>query len=349
MKTDWRGTSILRSTSAALGLLVLLAVQANGADPDPRQSAEGVSVSLRFSWKLKGEYAPLFVARQNGYFVEEGLNVSLNEGAGPTAAFASLVKGSDQISWMPGIYGMQATSQGMPLKIIALYNDSAPLVIASWPEKPIRTPADLMGKKIAMSAGETGAVFMPILCEKNHIDCSKIQFVQMASGATVPAFIARQVDAVPVYRSNDLPIMKGKYGDVFVELDEAKWGLVAPGSALVATNDYIAQHPDILVKFVRAANRGFEFCQKEPLEAAKLMLKQWQASLSPEIVAEQIKGLTGASVRYPGKPVGYISPDVISEGLRELKTAGQIEALKPEHLYYTNEIVDRVGATGGTR
>jgi hypothetical protein len=35
--------------------------------------------------------------------------------------------------------------------------------------------------------------------------------------------------------------------------------------------------------------------------------------------------------------------------LRELKTAGQIEAIKPEHLYYTNEIVDRVGATGGTR
>src|SRR6266436_6087147 len=129
MKTDRRGTSILRSTSAALGLL-LLAVQANGADPDPRQSAESVSVSLRFSWKLKGEYAPLFVARQNGYFVEEGLNVTLNEGAGPTAAFASLVKGSDQISWMPGIYGMQATSQGLPLKIIALYNDSAPLVIA---------------------------------------------------------------------------------------------------------------------------------------------------------------------------------------------------------------------------
>ena len=99
-------------------------------------------MSLRFSWKLKGEYAPLFVAREKGYFAEQGLDVGLNEGAGPTAAFASLIKGADQISWMPGLYSMQATSQGMPLKIIALYNDSAPLVIASWPEKPIRTPPD---------------------------------------------------------------------------------------------------------------------------------------------------------------------------------------------------------------
>src|SRR6476619_1047169 len=134
--------------------------------------------------------------------------------------------------------------------------NTAPVSPADMPIfLPIRTPADLMGKKIGMSAGETGAVFMPILCEKNQIDCSKIQFIKMASGATVSAFIAKQVDAIPVYRSNDLPIMKGKYGDVFVEFDETKWGLVAPGSALVATNDYIAQHPDVLVKFVRAAGR----------------------------------------------------------------------------------------------
>jgi NitT/TauT family transport system substrate-binding protein len=326
-------------TSAALALVVLFATAVKAGD----------TVNLRFSWKLKGEYAPLFVAREKGYFAEQGLDVVLSEGAGPTAAFASLIKGADQISWMPGIYSMQATSQGMPLKIIALYNDSAPLVIVSWPEKPIRTPADLMGKKIAMSAGETGAVFMPILCEKNQIDCSKIQFVHLASGATVPAFIAHQVDAVPVYRSNDLPIMKGKYGDVFVEFDETKWGLVAPGSALVATDDYIAQHSDILVKFVRAANLGFEFCKKEPFEAANLMLKKWQASLSPEIVAEQIKGLTGAATHYPGKPVGYVSPDVISEGLRELKVAGQIETVKATDLYYTNQIVDKVGSVATAR
>ncbi len=334
-----RLSKFVRSTGAILALGVLLATAARAGD----------TVNLRFSWKLKGEYAPLFVAREKGYFAEQGLDVALSEGAGPTAAFASLIKGSDQVSWMPGIYSMQASSQGMPLKIIALYNDSAPLVIVSWPEKPIRTPADLMGKKIAMSAGETGAVFMPILCEKNRIDCSKIQFIHMASGATVPSFIAHQVDAVPVYRSNDLPIMKGKYGDVFVEFDETKWGLVAPGSALVATDGYIAQHSDILVKFVRAANLGFEFCAKEPLAAARLMLKQWHASLSPEIVAEQIKGLTGAAAHYPGKPVGYISPDVISEGLRELKIAGQIETARAADLYYTNDIVDKVGSVTTAR
>ena len=336
-----------RARRAVVALAVVLATTTAGAQQTRGQAEAKTVVSLRFSWKLKGEYAPLFVAREKGYFAEQGLDVSLNEGAGPTAAFASLIKGADQISWMPGLYSMQATSQGMPLKIIALYNDSAPLVIASWPEKPIRTPPDLIGKRIAMSAGETGAVFMPILCEKNHIDCSKIQFIHMASGATVPAFIAHQVDAVPVYRSNDLPIMKGKYGDVFVEMDEARWGLVAPGSALVATEDYISRHADVLVKFVRAANQGFQFCESEPLEAANLMLKQWHASLSPQIVAEQIKGLTGAAVHYPDRPVGYINPDVISEGLRELKTAGQIEEAKALDLYFTNAVVDKAGPTAG--
>ena len=103
----------------------------NGAKPH---------VSVRFSWKLKGEYAPLYVALDEGYFSKERLDVLLGEGAGSQAALASLMRGDDQAVWLPGIFALQAISKGMPLKLVALYNPAAPILIISWPEKPVRTP-----------------------------------------------------------------------------------------------------------------------------------------------------------------------------------------------------------------
>jgi NitT/TauT family transport system substrate-binding protein len=318
--------------------------------PNPGVAANDVSggkkITLRFSWKMKGEYGPLFVALDKGYFAAEGLNVELKEGAGPMAAFSSLIKGDDQISWMPGIYAMQATSKGMPVKIIALYNVAAPIVLVSWPENPIKTPKDMEGKKIATAAGDTGAHFMPVFCKKNNVDCSKIQMVNVALGTQVQAFIGKLVDGVALYRTNDLPIVEEKYGHVFVEMDETKYGLVLPGGALVATNDYISKNPETLKKFVRAANKGMDFARRDPNEAANIMLKHWQTSLTPTVISEQIKAVTDATPRIAGKPSGFMEPGTIKEALADLKESTLIDEMKPLGDYYTNEIV--LGASTST-
>ncbi len=289
---------------------------------------------------MKGEYGPLYVALDKGYFAAEGLNVDLKEGAGLPAAFSSLLKGDDQISWMPGIYAMQATSKGMSIKTIALYNVAAPVVLVSWPEKPIRTPKDMEGMRIATAAGDTGAHFMPVFCKKNGVDCSKIQLVNVALGTQVQAFINKLVDGVALYKTNDLPIVKAKNIGTLVEMDETKFGLVLPGGALVATNEMIvAKDPEMLIKFVRAANKGMEAARKDPLEAANIMLKYWKTSLSPEILAEQIKAVVDATPQIEGKPLGYMEKASIQEALEELKEATLIDSINSLDDYYTNDIV----------
>jgi hypothetical protein len=57
--------------------------------------------------------------------------------------------------------------------------------------------------------------------------------------------------------------------------------------------------------------------------------------------------LTGAASHYPGKPVGYVN--IISEGLRELNLAAQIQTVKATDLYYTNQILDKVGSLATAR
>jgi len=336
--------TITRRTWAAL-IAGAFTVLAAGATTEA-QTAPGAKqpVSLRFSWKFKGEYGPLFAALDKGYFAEEGLDVKLNEGAGVNPAFASMAKGEDQISWMPAASLMQAKSKDVNAKIIASYSTAAPVVLISWPDKPIHTPKDMEGKRIAGAAGDAGTFFMPILCRKNNTDCSKIQVINLALGAQVQAFVGKQVDAIALYRTNDLPIVLSKYGHDFVQMDETKFGLVIPGGALVASNDVIAKDPAMLAKFVRATNRGMEFAKQNPLEAAKSMLKYWQASLPPEVVAEQIKAVVEGLPDYGGKPMGFTADGPAKEALDNLQEAKMIETILPLNEYFTNDIVARANA-----
>lgn len=336
--------TMTRRNWAALvaGAFIVLAAGATAeaqTAPDAKQQ-----VSLRFSWKFKGEYGPLFAALDKGYFAEEGLDVKLNEGAGVNPALISLAKGEDQISWMPAASLMQAKSKDVNAKIIASYSAAAPVVLVSWPDKPIHTPKDMEGKRIATAAGDAGTFFMPILCRKNNTDCSKVQLINLALGAQVQAFVGRQVDAIALYRTNDLPIVLSKYGHDFVLMDETKFGLTIPGGSLVASNDVIAKDPAMLAKFVRATNRGMEFAKQNPLEAAKSMLKYWKASLPPEVVAEQINAVVEGLPDYGGKPMGFTADGTTKEALENLKEAKMIETILPLNEYFTNDIVYRAVA-----
>jgi NitT/TauT family transport system substrate-binding protein len=340
MHVSCRSIAKLGFVASAAALVIAAAIGA----PRAAETAK-TPVSLRFSWKLKGEYAPLYAALDKGYYGDVGLDVKLGEGAGSQAALASLLRGDDQAVWLPGIFALQAISKGMAVKLIALYNPAAPILIISWPDKPIRTPKDLEGKSIATAVGETGTTFLPVLCEKNHVDCSKITLVRMAIEARVPAFVAHKVDSVSVYRTNDLPILDAKFGkNAFVDLDEAKWGAGVPGSALVASDAYVQKHPEVLAKLVRAVDRGMAFSAKDPLAAAKIMLTHWSASLSPEVVAEQVKGLMGAVPQNSDKPMGYMDRKVLQDALNSLKAAGEVDSVKPVNAYYTNAIVEKASA-----
>ena len=70
------GACRLRMIVAAGGAATLFAI----GMPQPAFSQSAEKLTVRFTWKLKGEYAPLFVALDKGYYKAEGLDVELAEG-----------------------------------------------------------------------------------------------------------------------------------------------------------------------------------------------------------------------------------------------------------------------------
>jgi NitT/TauT family transport system substrate-binding protein len=335
MKETWAMAIPSRITRLVSSVAFGVALLAAGSGADYAQE----HVNVRFSWKLKGEYAPLFVAQEKGYYAREGLNVRLGEGAGAPAALGALLQGQEDAVLLPGIFALTAISKGMPVKLIALYHPKTPVALISWPENPVRTPKDLEGKQIATAIGETGTTYLDSFCKNNGVDCSKVKRVQVDAQSRVPLFSQHKVDVVSVYQTNDLPVLLEKMDTKFVVLEMDKNGLAIPGMALVSSDAAIAKKPETLRKLLKAVGDGVVEMKKDPTEATQAMLKNWSGHPSATAVAVQVKATADAIPAPAGHPVGWIDEKVIADALGLLKSTGEIDAPKPTSTYFTNSLL----------
>ncbi len=306
----------------------------------PAWSADQVNV--RFSWKLKGEYAPLYQTEAKGFFKEQDLDVHLGEGAGSPAVLGALLQGQEDVAIMPAIFALTAIQKGMPVKIISLYHPAAPIVMVSHPDKPVLTPKDMEGKSVAHSIGETGTSYLSTFCAINKVDCDKIKRIQMDSQMRVPQFVQGQVDMVSVYRTNDLPMLERQIGSSLPILDLPEFGLRAPGMAAIASVENIKKRPDVLRRYLAAVAKGVKATREDPAAATDALLAAWAGAPDAELVRKMVQATVDAMPEASDKPLGWISEDVVQNALELLKSADPAMGdLKPLDTFYTNELLSQ--------
>lgn len=316
----------------AAGVFVMVMIAVSGA-----RAAE--TFNVRFSWKLKGEYAPFYLAQQNGMFAKENLTVRLGEGAGAEAALGSMLQGGEDAVIVPGIYALSAISKGMPAKIISLIQPVAPAGIVSHPEKPIVTPQDLEGKSLAATVGDTTMDYLKVLCSQNHIDCTKIKIVMMNVQARLPQFMSNKVDGMSTYWNIDLPQLEYTAKHKFPVLDVSKYGERVPGLSVVSSNAEIERNPDTLKHFLIALNQGFDATHDDVAAATKALQNAWEGGPPYSVVESQVKLSNQTFPVIQGKPRGWVEDGVVASALDLLKESGQITEAKPINTYFTNSLL----------
>lgn len=322
-----------------IGLLALLAAPLASAGTAAAQSAPA-EVTVRFTWKLKGEYAPLYVAQGKGYYGAAGLTVKLAEGSGAKTALRQLAAGQEQVVWGPVVNAAQSVSSGVPARVIALYQPKVPIGLIAHPDTALRTPKDLEGKKLAYSAGETVADLMDPFFRMHKIDRAKLNLIQMDTGARVTQFMARRVDLISVFTNNDLPELEKKAGVKFNLLRFSDFGLSVPGAGFMTSEQQLRERPDVLRRLIQATNRGFEDARRSPEEAATIMLKAFKVPVERDVLIQQIRATVEAAVAPPGHPLGWQSEEMWKATLDLLIESGSIKEKRPLAEYYTNTLVE---------
>ncbi len=160
MKTKMQ-SGIHRTLFLVLAALTLVACDSNAATSPPAGSTPaGKATVIRLGYVPVMIFAPLFVAKERGYFADNGLDVQLTPLQGGSDSVVQLAAGNfDAAVGGVGAGLLNAAARGVKFTIVApMHSEQPPLtspLVISAKRTEIKTVADLKGKKVSINA--TGA------------------------------------------------------------------------------------------------------------------------------------------------------------------------------------------------
>lgn len=229
-----------------------------------------VPVSLQLSWLHSVQFAGSYIALQNGWWREAGLEVTLLQGGPNAPVEPPVVSGAALVGISAADYTAAAVAQGAPFKIIGVQMQKNPFVIASLPAKPIRTPADLTGKRIGMAIANTPV--LQALCSLNGIDIGGIEIVPTQYSAQ--PLVAGEVDGLLCWET-DLPVAMAMQGIESETMLMADHGYVLHSQTYIATDESLATRRAELAALLRGELRGWEAFRADTDAAAALTVKMF--------------------------------------------------------------------------
>jgi ABC-type nitrate/sulfonate/bicarbonate transport system substrate-binding protein len=121
--------------------------------------AAGAPLTMQASWINDAEFSGYFVAIDQGYFTAEGLDLTYLSGGPDVIPESSIIAGrADLTLTTPDTTIKAIAEQGAPFKIIGTQYQKNPIGIVSLAKAPIKSPADMVGKTIAVPPVNTISV-----------------------------------------------------------------------------------------------------------------------------------------------------------------------------------------------
>ena len=300
-------------------------------------------LTLRFDFLPYGGHAPFYLAKEKGWFAENGVDVQMDDGSGG-AVTAQLVDGGKyDLGYLSFASAMIARDKGMKIKGVAGVIRKGDMGVVVDEKSPISKPKDFEGKNILFSPTSVETLYIDMWFKLNGVTKSKVDLTSMDIGTKVSSYLSGKGDGmfvpVPIYtiRKNIPRLSKG--------ILFADFGLPLPGFGIIANEDAIKAKPKAIAGFVAALQKSWAGVRDKSLmddAVAALAKNRPNAKLDPIYVREQLEALisymdTPATV---GKPLFWQSPDDWAAGLKVSDEAGVLttKGTKPSD-YFTNDFV----------
>jgi ABC-type nitrate/sulfonate/bicarbonate transport system substrate-binding protein len=327
--------ALLRRGVLASGLMLgapLLAACGNDSNSAPAAAGTIGAGSLRLYWVKDVEFAGSYIADTDGYYKAAGFSSFTLISGGPTATpvETDLVAGKALFGISsPDLVAAAVVKGGADIKIIGAQFQKNPFAMMSLASKPIRTPRDMIGKKIGVQASSepTWLAFL----NANHINPSSITTVPVQFDPS--PLTTGTVDGWLAYITNEPIVLRSRGFKVHTFLF-ADYGYPLAGDSYVVTGTTIKEHRDAVKAFLRAQIRGWRKSLDDPALGARLATETYGKNLGLNLAVQTLQSQTQNSLvltddtRKNG--LFTIAPGLIAENIATLKlvgtsvTAGQI-------------------------
>ena len=243
------------------------------------KSKSNQKIKIVLDWVPNTNHTGLYVAKDLGYFKEEGLDVEIVQPPeGSTTALIGAGGAEFGISFQDTLAKSFARENPVPVTAVAAILQHNTSGIISLKEKGIDSPKKLEGKKYATWEDNIEQAILKKLVTDDKGDFSKVKLIPYTITDVVTG-LKTDVDAVWVYYAWDgIATERAGLQTNFLKIRDYGEELDYYSPVIIANNDFLKKNPEIAKKVLKAIKKGYEYAMKNPEESAKILVKN-----SPEL------------------------------------------------------------------
>ncbi len=251
-------------------LAVMCGIGLVGMDIAAAQTPAKTKVRFRLDWKPGAQHLPFYLGRDKGYYAQEGIDIEIIAGSGSADSVKTLGTRAVEMALVDALVLVQAREQQVPAVAVAAYYQRTPICLLSPAAKPIKTPQEMVGKKIGSKKGSATSQGLTLLLESNNIKPEQMQLADIGFG--VQPLLVGQVDALMGFTMNE-PVEAESAGMPVHELMIADYGVKAYGLTIAANERFLKEQGEVAKAFLRATKRAIEDAVKDPQGAVNVLVK----------------------------------------------------------------------------
>ncbi len=276
-----------------LAVLLISVAACSSGNGSKETSTQLKDVSIMLDWYPNALHTFLYVAKEKGYFAEEGVNLEIQYPANPTDPLNLAAAGKVTLGlyYQPDVIIARA-NENIPVKSIASIVRAPLNHIVFMENSPIKSPKDLEGKTVGYPGIALNESLLKTMVENDGGDPSQVELVDVGFdlGASI---VTEKVDAViGTFINHEVPVLKQK-GYETRNFNPVDYGVPAYSEVVLVTSDEtLEKQKEEIEAFWRAAVKGYEFMKANPEEALQILLTNQDEANFPLITEVEKESLS---------------------------------------------------------
>jgi len=306
-------------------------------------------VPFALDWKFEGPAAPYFAAVDNGYFADNGLNVTVAAGSGSLDAIPKVATGAFPVGFadMNSLIKFLDQNPGAPVIAAMMVYNKPPFAIIGRKSLGIDGPKSLEGKVLGAPPPDGAWAQFPIFAAENALDVDAITVEPVGFPTREPMLAEGNVAAITGFSFTSYlnAARLGVPEDDLVTLLMADYGVDLYGNAVIVNTEYAAANPDVIKGFLAGAAEGWKSAIADPASVIPMLIERNPAA-DADLEQRRLQLSIDANVATDWvmeNGFGIIDPARMDAALAQIATTYDFQTPPDASLYFTDAYLPEGG------
>ncbi len=311
-----------RFRSLLAALTAAVALQAPGASAQQ-------AVKFTLDWRFEGPGALFLLPAAKGYFKAEGLDVTIDSGAGSAGAVNRIATGGYDMGFadLAALIEFLANNPTNKTQAVFMVYETAPAAIFTLKKNGIAKPADLAGKKIGAPPFDAARKAWPIFAKAVGLKTDAVTWQNMDPALREQLLVRGEVPAISgFYFTGYLNLLaRGAKPDEIVAFKYGDFGVKLYGNAVMVSEKFAAANPKAVEGFLRALKKGMEEVVAKPDEGVAAV-KARDGLIDVKLESERLKLVIENNLAKGGKFNGAVDKAQLEKNIADVVEAFGLKA-----------------------